>query len=396
MKRTVGWFWLCLVGVALVAGALLWYFRPSVAEASAPRFARRGGQAVGVFDATMNVDGRSIAVTIWYPALNPAGAPESVSYQVDQLERTGRALRDAAPDLTGGPYPVVVHSHGLGGARLESTYYAEHLASWGFVVLTLDHTGSTFFNITSAEDVVRSFGTRPLEVTSLIDYAEALNASGTYAGLMDLDRLAVSGYSLGGYTALSLAGARISTEALNTMCQGPAAADNKLCDPQGRDVLAGVFGLAHGPDGVWPSLSDPRVKAVVALAPCCVELFGAENLEAIQAPLLIVGGTEDPFAPPATNGSVAFEHAASAHKTQVLLARAGHNVYVDACTTKWILLGYSESCTDKVWDMEAAHVVVDDVVTTFLLSELKGDREAAAALASSAADLTNVTVTSRP
>ena len=39
----------------------------------------------------------------------------------------------------GGPFPLVLFSHGFAGYRLQSTFLTTHLASWGFVVATVEH-----------------------------------------------------------------------------------------------------------------------------------------------------------------------------------------------------------------------------------------------------------------
>ena len=56
----------------------------------------------------------------------------------------GRARRDAKPDGSQGPYPLVIVSHGYTGSRLLFTYLTENLASKGYVVVSIDHTDSTF------------------------------------------------------------------------------------------------------------------------------------------------------------------------------------------------------------------------------------------------------------
>ncbi len=66
---------------------------------------------------------RPIPLWAWYPALNPDGAEEAATYEYQAkwvpapdftLVVYGHALRGAAPDLSGGPYPVLVHSPGFG------------------------------------------------------------------------------------------------------------------------------------------------------------------------------------------------------------------------------------------------------------------------------------------
>src|SRR3990172_4593633 len=62
---------------------------------------------------------RTLVTEIWYPAL--------------------AAGRDAPVDLSGAPYPIVVHSHGFLDNRNGEAYVGQHLASRGFVVAAPDY-----------------------------------------------------------------------------------------------------------------------------------------------------------------------------------------------------------------------------------------------------------------
>src|SRR5262249_46511497 len=42
----------------------------------------------------------------------------------------------------GGPHPVIVFSHGLGGSRNNYGYFCNHLASHGYIVIAPTHAGS--------------------------------------------------------------------------------------------------------------------------------------------------------------------------------------------------------------------------------------------------------------
>ena len=57
------------------------------------------------------------------------------SHDLQMSAYTG--LPPADPD--GGPYPLVLFSHGFAGYRLQSTFLTTHLASWGFVVAAVEH-----------------------------------------------------------------------------------------------------------------------------------------------------------------------------------------------------------------------------------------------------------------
>jgi predicted dienelactone hydrolase len=121
---------------------------------------------------------RPLPVTVWYPALNPDGKPEEWTIKPDyppffpNEERQGCAIQDAVPDMKGGPYPLVVFSPPHWTARYDTMDYTEHLASYGFVAIAVDHTGDTPANIGGGSFDV--FVNRPRDISRVIDYAESL------------------------------------------------------------------------------------------------------------------------------------------------------------------------------------------------------------------------------
>ncbi|MEW5976795.1 MAG: hypothetical protein AB1898_13410 [Acidobacteriota bacterium] len=103
-----------------------------------------------------------------------------------------------------GPLPLLVFSHGLMSSRLGCTYLAEHLASYGYAVLSAD------FPLTKLEapggpnhlDVVH----QPADISFLIDRVLALDgAVRPFEGRIDQERIGVFGISLGGATATLVA-----------------------------------------------------------------------------------------------------------------------------------------------------------------------------------------------
>jgi Platelet-activating factor acetylhydrolase, isoform II len=50
------------------------------------------------------------------------------------------ASNHAHPLAEGAPFPVLVFSHGMVGLRLQNSSMLQDLASWGYVVVALDHT----------------------------------------------------------------------------------------------------------------------------------------------------------------------------------------------------------------------------------------------------------------
>lgn len=342
-----------------------------------PTYAPRGAHTAGVLDVMVGEGDDSLNATVWYPALNPDNSEERYTYDLNGLLTVGQALDSAQPDPSAGPYPVIVYSHGLFGARFESTRYIEHLASWGFVVIAADHLGSTFFDITSAADVLQSFGRRPQEVTRLIDHLEALNTEGDFAGLLDMESVGVTGFSFGGYSALMVGGAVLNSEAIIAICDGVSPEANALCGADNRQLLAETVGLAAVPDGLWPSVADERVKTVVLLAPCCVDFMGVDGLADFTLPTLVIGGSADTGAPVERHGRVVFDHVSSEARALAVIDGAGHEVYLDIYTGEIV----------------RAHDLIAHLATAFFSAQLKGDSDAAAQLDPSAVEFPEISYT---
>ncbi|MBC8098434.1 MAG: alpha/beta fold hydrolase, partial [Armatimonadetes bacterium] len=250
----------------------------------APTFALPGAYLVGVqdftvADATEADPARPLPISVWYPA--QASDAEPVVYIT---QRTSDLARRAAPVAdSGAPYPLVLFSHGSGGGRSLSSFLMEQLASYGYVVMAVDHPGNTFLDesnpLTRAAfgaNIRVNYAQRPLDVLRLIAYAEALNApDGALAGMMDTDSIVVMGHSFGGYTALAVAGGQLDLNAFSGWCSAPTglawlpgaavlspiAADPRLnsarydlCDFQDlAPVVAQLRGYDAPPDGLLPA-----------------------------------------------------------------------------------------------------------------------------------------------
>lgn len=420
--------------VVLLVGALLITpasFMVQAQNGDTAVYSARGPYAVGVRDYVIEDDERPLAVSVWYPALNPEGLDDAIEYAIDGIPLftiSGHALRDALPDAADGPYPLVVFSHGAGGFRHQSVYLTEHLASYGFVVIASEHPGSALmdflgddFDMAAALDMVNnlhadlwtlvghletmggvtgfydglatSYAERPLDVLRQIDFAAALTAAdGDLAGVIDTDVVAVSGHSFGGYTAMAAGGARLDFEALMEWCVDPVgvafdpAGDPPfVAQPVGLQetlincatvTLAPEIAVARGYDlgdvasGLWPTTTDPRIKAVVALAPWNASIFGARGLAAITVPVMVQVGSADGVTPPVVDAYVHYTQVGSAEKALVVFEGADHFLFAEG----------DIGVDDAVWDMDAAHDLVNHFATAFLLEYLAGDDTAAEAL----------------
>lgn len=352
-------------------------------------FAARGPYAVGSRNYMIREDTYAIDATIWYPATNPSGVPEEITYKIGVSNPyfpgrpvKGQAIQDADPDTADGPFPLVTFSAGLASYGEAASYLFEHLASHGFVVISSDPRGENL------ERFYMGAATRPLDTNRLIAFADELTAvDGDLAGLIDTEHIAVTGASSGGWTALVGGGAQFDWSWCDANPDLVAKTELSNCREfvPHQATIASLLGLDPVPTGTWPQINDPRVDAVIAMAPDG-DVWGADyqGVAGVQVPTLVMAGSADSVNPPEYCAYPIYEHLGSAKKSLVVLEMADHYVYLNPCRdTMWLDQEFAMStlCQDPAWDMDRAHDLIRHFTTAFLLAELKGDAEAAAALA---------------
>lgn len=357
----------------------------------APEYAKHGPFWVGYRTLVIGEGtDHPLAAGLWYPALNPQGVKEKITYaitlKIPDLEikaptvAYGHALPDAAINDAASPYPLVIFSHGFGANATWTNTMMEHYAAYGFIVLAPDHPDKV-------EEAWRAWIDRPRDIKQTLDYAEQLTApDGELAGLLDMQHVAVVGHSSGGYTALAMAGAQFDLAAYNARCAELSANDpNKfLCDtvvPYEAQIAA-LAGLDPMPEGLWPSLGDPRVTAIVPIASDSY-LFDKAGLAKITIPMMAIGGTADTGTAYEWGVRPAYDYAASPRKSLVTLVGAEHTIVTSCANMPWLKEApfSTWACFDPVWDKDRGLDLIHHVSTAFLLAELKGDKEAANALA---------------
>lgn len=347
------------------------------------------------------------AVKMWYPALNPAGAAESITYAIALKSpdwRTyqpqivhGHAIAGAPIDDTAdGAFPLVVFSHGYATNAEWYSALVEHYASHGLIVLAPEHREDDWFAAWAA-----SFD-RPADVKRTLDFAEALaRPGGALAGKIDMTKVAVVGHSYGGYTALAMAGARFELDTFNVRCAALAADDPKafLCAPfAGREQdMATRAGLPAPPEGLWPPLGDARVKAIVPISGDAY-LFNEQGLANVTVPMMAIGGTADWGTPWDWGTQLSYDNVASAHKALVGLEVAGHMIATNPCDampwTKHLPeVEHGFICLDPVWEKLRALDVINHFSTAFLLDTLTGNADARAALQPAAVQVPGIAFT---
>jgi predicted dienelactone hydrolase len=100
----------------------------------------------------------------------------------------------------GGPFPLVVYSHGFMSTWEGGAYLAQHLASLGYVVVSVNYPLTTFAAPGGPDpmDVVN----QPADISFIIDslVQRSTTAGDVLQGMVDEARIGVMGISLGGMT----------------------------------------------------------------------------------------------------------------------------------------------------------------------------------------------------
>ena len=184
-----------------------------------------GTIAIAVFDPSRH---RELMIQIWYPTRATRGRP--APYFTPAVARLVAAADHVPVSVTTtiathafeaskpapGRHPVVLYSPGSSEMRNDATALAEELASRGFVTVGIDHTGESQFvqfpdgrivrgtfhdTGTPASTNTREVGVRVADVAAVLRALPAISRHGLLARALNLRRIGMFGFSLGGATA---------------------------------------------------------------------------------------------------------------------------------------------------------------------------------------------------
>jgi predicted dienelactone hydrolase len=305
-------------------------------------------------------------VEVWYPADGPPAEPGSHAYSTVLRDGTtpatlyGRAQRDATPALAGGPFPLVVVSHGYPGNRFLLSHFGENLASKGYVVASIDHTDSTYSDQAAFGSTLLN---RPIDQAFVIAELARLADDDTsfLAGLVDADRSGIIGYSMGGYGALNAIGAGF-TEAAATFGFSPP---NEAL----RARQAG--------EPAYEASLDGRIRAIVAIAPWGMPagFWDEAGLAAVTTPVMFMAGSVDDVAGYERGARLLFERTRNAERYLLTFVNANHNAAGPIAPPVEVLAVPERfgHYADAVWESVRMNNVAQHFATAFFGLHLQGD-----------------------
>ncbi len=306
---------------------------------------------------------RKLQVDIWYPASIAKGA-KTVVYRGSLwgepprppvfFSQAGLAVANAKP--VGTSHPLVVVSHGYSNNPAVMTWLTENLASKGYVVAAIHHRDPNPYLVSAVTRAAPNFN-RPVDIAFAI--AELRKALGAQ---IDPSRIALVGYSQGGYGVLTAGGATL--------------------DPEGPNMAVVADGwlkkIARGSTGA-DEIKVDGLKAIVALAPgggLPRSAWGPEGLAEITTPLLLIQGDADPVVDYATGALAVFGGAVNADRYLLTYKQAGHSVALNPVPVEmrgsvWDIDWFE----DPIWRQDRINAINLHFITAFLAVSLRGEAD---------------------
>jgi predicted dienelactone hydrolase len=346
--------------------------RPGV---DAPALAALGPYAVGV--ATLELvqpdqldlakDGktpermdRHLPLRVWYPA-RAGGTPITYHSALPGPDEKpvpftipGIAVADAPP--AAGRFPLVILAHGYNNTPEVLAWLGENLATKGYVVVAPAFRDPPAFGGSRIlEAVVR----RPLDIAFVAAEVTRRAAAGEAPfAHADTGRVALIGYSMGGYGVLTAAGAPL--------------------DPSLAKATSGVLAPYVGGAAQAGSLKVGKLKAVVSMSPPMrigpLTMWAPGGLASIRVPTFFIVGSQDHLVGYDPGVRTLFEAETGAARYLLVFREAGHDIALSPPPPAMQdRLWDQDWFQDPVWRQSRLNGIEAHFITAFLDRFVKGD-----------------------
>jgi predicted dienelactone hydrolase len=280
-----------------------------------------GSKQLTIKDEIKNI---SFPVLVHYP-----------TYETSRPIAFGPYTMNVSPDaeIIDGKFPLIIISHGNGGSHLLYRTISTHLAKNGYIVAMLEHYGNNRNNNT-LENTTENLETRPRHVSLTIDF---LLSDNWFNKNIAQNKIGVIGHSMGGYTALALAG-----------------------------------GVPRTKEGVVVEVvPDFRIKAIVLLAPGAGWFMN--SLEKVTIPILMFTAEHDPITPK-WNGEIVLNYVPN--KSKVIfneVENAGHFSFLSPFPATMKNSNFLPSTDPVGFDREKFHKQLPTDILDFLNDKINAN-----------------------
>lgn len=247
--------------------------------------------------------------------------------------------------LVPGKYPVIILSHGWGGNFARMGWLSAALANKGAIVVAVNHPNSTTGDTDNKSAL--NHWTRAQDLSAALDH---VLKDPQFASSIDRSRIYATGFSYGGWTALSLAGLKGRAEGYELYCKA-AGEGSTHC----RDLKKAGIEISKLDAVKWrASYKDIRIAAAAAIDPALTWGLDAGDTADIDVPVLLIGLGDGSDRLSATDTSVKgskFESLLPAAKVEHLMP-AQHFTALGLCKPEGAAILMEEKddpvCTDPV------------------------------------------------
>lgn len=305
------------------------------------------------------VRARKLNTEVWYPSNDSRKATlkEDFPFVVAPTVRNG-----AYPPMK---HPLILLSHGTGGSRMTLEWLADDLVKQGFIVAAVDHWGNTYDN-KIAIDFVTPWQ-RSLDISFVLTQ---LLEDKSLGNIIDSSRIGAAGFSIGGYTVLALAGAKLDYDALSKFSD-TAQGEQEANIPEFPGLLKSLDEKAVRESFLKsPPLKDNRIKAFFAMSPAIGQGFTSKKqFTTVDRPVYIVSAQSDSIAPVKTNAAH-YHQLIPKSRLYILSGKTGHYVFLNEALPELQKTGAPYFNDDQSVDRHAVHVITGAMAVKFFRETL--------------------------
>jgi predicted dienelactone hydrolase len=304
---------------------------------------------------------RPLITEVWYPTTDNSKAPALKQDFPFLHEPTVRNAK-----LPADKHPLIMISHGTGGGRMTLEWLADMLVKQGFIVAAVDHWGNTYDNKIAINFVTPWQRAQDISfvLTQLLNNSELDKA-------IDRQRIGAAGFSIGGYTVIALAGAKLDLKAMNDFTNTPQGLKEITIPefPNLKDALDEKEVEASFVKS--PPLKDKRIKAVFSMCPAVGQGFIKQSqFTDVDIPMFIVGAQSDSIAPVKTNAAH-YHRLMPKSKLFIVPGKAAHYVFLNEAIPEVKKTGGPIFNDDPSVDRHAVHELVGNMAVKFFKESLR-------------------------